>query len=500
MSQLICSISGQPTDNPVASPKSGAVFDRAIITKYLEEFGRDPTNEAELRADELIPLVLNNHISETLRPNTTSIPALLKSLQNEWEVNMIYTYRIRRELQRARQELSHSLYRNDAALRTIARLNQQLTTARAALAGMQRVDPSMDMEISTGGDEDLSLDKELIDAIDEKTGELTTKRRQRGKEAPEDDAKVDEMKRMDLKMENKNLHDSTPAGITCLDMKGTFTATGGADKKVVLYNIDSDTVESTFVGHRKKISSVLLLPETEILISGSHDSHIRTWRKGNENSLTVFKQHHGVVTDLDLHPLGTHFLSVSGDGIWSFSDIVKGKALVKKDMYNFLPAPETDNAYAFGCGKIHPDGSLLGMGTAGGIIYMWDIREQSVAAEFPDHGSQVLSLAFSENGYHLAAGTANGLLKMWDLRKLNSFKTLELTNQEVRSVNFDNFGTYLATAAGTSARIFHLKSWNELATFEHDDIVTGIQFGNHARSVVTTSLDRKLRYFTIPSS
>lgn len=56
MSQLICSISGQPTDNPVASPKSGAIFDRAIITKYLEEFGRDPTNEAELRADEVNPL------------------------------------------------------------------------------------------------------------------------------------------------------------------------------------------------------------------------------------------------------------------------------------------------------------------------------------------------------------------------------------------------------------------------------------------------------------
>lgn len=45
--------------------------------------------------------------------------------------------------------------------------------------------------------------------------------------------------------------------------------------------------------------------------------------------MTVFKQHHGVVTDLDLHPLGTHFLSVSGDGVWSFSDIVHGKALVK---------------------------------------------------------------------------------------------------------------------------------------------------------------------------
>ena len=53
MSQVICSLSGQPTEHPVVSPKSGAVFDRSLITKYLEEYGRDPTNEAELKRDEV---------------------------------------------------------------------------------------------------------------------------------------------------------------------------------------------------------------------------------------------------------------------------------------------------------------------------------------------------------------------------------------------------------------------------------------------------------------
>lgn len=137
------------------------------------------------------------------------------------------------------------------------------------------------------------------------------------------------------------------------------------------------------------------------------------------------------MTDLDLHPLGTHFLSVSTDGVWGFSDISAGKALLKKDMYSYLPAPETENAYGLESGKIHPDGTLMGLGSAGGVLYIWDLREQSIAAEFPDHGSAVTSVAFSENGYHLAAGTANGLLKMWDLRKLSSFKTIDLNNQKV---------------------------------------------------------------------
>lgn len=53
MSRVTCAISGQPTDTPVVSPKSGAVFDKNLILKYIDEFGRDPTNDAELRPDEV---------------------------------------------------------------------------------------------------------------------------------------------------------------------------------------------------------------------------------------------------------------------------------------------------------------------------------------------------------------------------------------------------------------------------------------------------------------
>uniref|UniRef100_A0AC34Q132 Pre-mRNA-processing factor 19 n=1 Tax=Panagrolaimus sp. JU765 TaxID=591449 RepID=A0AC34Q132_9BILA len=202
---------------------------------------------------------------------------------------MLYTFRVRRELQRARQELSHSLYRNDAALRTIARLNQQLTAARSALAGMERPDPVTAMEINAArsalagmerpdpvtameinAGEELGLDKDFLDQLDAKSEALTTARRQRGKEPPQTDAKVEELQRMELKRENKNLHDSNPPGILSLDLQGTMTATGGVDKKVILYNLESDEIEATFVGHRKKISSVLLLPNLETVLSDSN--------------------------------------------------------------------------------------------------------------------------------------------------------------------------------------------------------------------------------------
>ena len=62
---------------------------------------------------------------------------------------------------------------------------------------------------------------------------------------------------------------------------------------------------------------------------------------------------------------------------------------------------------------MHPDGSLLFTGDLGGSGMIWDLRTGKSIIPILGHVKQLISSAFSENGYHLATGSDDNTVKLW---------------------------------------------------------------------------------------
>uniref|UniRef100_A0A8C7NPM6 Pre-mRNA-processing factor 19 n=1 Tax=Oncorhynchus mykiss TaxID=8022 RepID=A0A8C7NPM6_ONCMY len=493
---LVCAISNEVPEHPCVSPVSNQVFERRLIEKYIAENGVDPMNSQPLSEEQLIDIKVSHPIRPKA-PSSTSIPAILKALQDEWDAVMLHSFTLRQQLQTTRQELSHALYQHDAACRVIARLTKEVTAAREALATLKPqaglVAPqSMPASQPAAGVISFLL-LLFCFQLQDKATVLTTERKKRGKTVPEELVRAEDLSKYRQVASHAGLHSASVPGILCMDLCPSDTnkvLTGGADKNVVVFDKKEEQIIATLKGHTKKVTSVIYHPSQSVVFSASPDSTIRVWSVTGGNCIQVVRAHEASVTGLSLHATGDYLLSSSEDQYWAFSDIQTGQVLTKV----------TDEAagVALTCAQFHPDGLIFGTGTADSQIKIWDLKERTNVANFPGHSGPVTSIAFSENGYYLATGAQDSSVKLWDLRKLKNFKTIALDNNyEVKSLVFDQSGTYLAVG-GSDIRVYICKQWSEVLNFsDHSGLVTGLAFGDNAQFLSSAGMDRSLKFYSL---
>jgi len=505
-SRSICPISGEVPENPVVSPVSNQVFERRLIEKFISENGTDPVTGDTLSESELIE-IKTTALTKPRPPSATSIPAILKSLQDEWDAVMLHSFTLRQQLQAARQELSHALYQHDAACRVIARLTKEATAAREALAtlkpqaGVSQL-TSATTNVSSGNKVDdmdivepaeIGMSEEVLQKLQDKATVLTSERKKRGKKPPEDLTPIEDIKSFKQVASHPGLHSASVPGILALDLQDSDPSkciTGGVDKNAVVFNKDNEQVVATLRGHTKKVTSVIYHPYEEIGITASADNTVRVWSIPNSSCAYTIRAHDAAVTGLSLHATGDYVLTSSIDQHWAFSDIQTGKVLIKS-------ISDPNASHGLTCAQFHPDGLIFGTGTTDSSIKIWDLKERKYVASFPGHSGPITAIDFSENGYYLATSADDSVVKLWDLRKLKNFKTIPLDeNDEIKSLSFDKSGNYLAVA-GSNIQIYVVKQWDLLRQInDHTGLVTSVKFGKNADFLASASMDRTLKYFS----
>lgn len=296
-----------------------------------------------------------------------------------------------------------------------------------------------------------------------------------------------------------SMHGTKPPGVTALDLAsdGKTIVTGGADKVVQVYDLETDKVVGTLKGHTKAVTHVAFREKEGLpllAVSSAADKTVRFWGEKDAGGWAAkgsISAHKSDVTGLAVHPSGLYVASASTDSTWALHDIETVKTIA-----SYGPIAE-EGSFAYTSFATHPDGVLNAGGTKDGIVRVWDARNNTaLAASLDSHAGKALSsISFSENGYYLAtASNADSTVNVFDLRKLKLFSSWQLPSENVvNEVRFDPSAQFL-TVAGTDLRVYANKSWDELLKFDDNNaLLTAARFGKLGSEIVLAGYDRTVR-------
>lgn len=503
---MFCAISGNVPEEPVVSKKTGHVFEKRLIEKYVQETGKCPVTQGDLSQDDLLPVATN----KTVKPRTTpatSIPGLLGLFHDEWDALMLETHALRQSLHTSRQELSHALYQHDAACRVIARLMRERDEARSALDSMRET-LRAEFEAKKRGAEEAAEDGEeapskrpkaagipqsVLDDMAEVNATLSKARKKRV--VPDTVATPADIQGYTL-LGSHPLHSARAGGILDIDLhpeQKSVAATAGADSTIQLFDLQHQRQLPALQGHSKRVAAARFAGPSA-LVTGSGDKTVRIWRaeaeggdpSGGYSCAAVLTEHTGEVVAVSVHPSQKYFVSASADASWAFWDIESAACLKQVTGESGCTSAE-----------FHPDGLILATGAGDKVVRIWELRGQKNVAQFEGHSAPVTSLSFSENGYHLATAAADGV-KLWDLRKLKNFKMLTpYDNQSCSVVSFDRSGLYLSVG-GSDARVYGSKQdWAAVKEFSEvpKKGVSALKAGPDMRTLLVGGGDHNLRVF-----
>ena len=156
---------------------------------------------------------------------------------------------------------------------------------------------------------------------------------------------------------------------------GTYFATGSEDKTIKVWHPENHTVLVNFDGNDEAVYSLAYAAGDELIVSGSADNTIRSWR-----------------------------VTVGGT---SGPEAYTG-ALIRE--YNGHQGP----VYSVDCGMWNNQ-ELIASGSADTSVIIWNLRSGNRRRTFDESTDAVYAVQLSPNGRLVAAGGRDGVVRIWHI-------------------------------------------------------------------------------------
>lgn len=163
-------------------------------------------------------------------------------------------------------------------------------------------------------------------------------------------------------------HENAVQALTA-DASGHWLASGGADKTVRLWNIDTRQPKLILRNHSDFVSALAFSPDGSQVAAGSVDGAVKIWFVASGRALRTLDLHTARVTMLAFSPSGELLVSAADDG----SVRVRG---IGRTRVSWLLGEPDKRAKTF---AFTNDGRTLVTGGGDGVVRYWPLPEPQVA-------------------------------------------------------------------------------------------------------------------------
>ncbi|KAL8281312.1 hypothetical protein RQP46_006346 [Phenoliferia psychrophenolica] len=187
-------------------------------------------------------------------------------------------------------------------------------------------------------------------------------------------------------------------------------ATGGYDKIVRLFDVESGSILKTFTGHSLSVSSVLFNPLGNLIVSGSKDGHVRFWDTVSGLNIRTLTAQVGEVTSVDMTDV--YLLTSSRDNSIRLWDVRMLRPLTRYKAHSNTSQNFVRASFAHA--------SLVVSGSDDGILYMWDRESGEVVQTLEGHEGVVYGAAWNGQQSLLASYGSDGKVFTWEFDEFSN--------------------------------------------------------------------------------
>lgn len=264
-----------------------------------------------------------------------------------------------------------------------------------------------------------------------------------------------------------------------ITLDGRIAVTGSIDRSIKVWSVETQEPLHTLSGHEGGVLAVAVTADGKLAVSGSMDNTVRVWDLDRRSELRCLKGHAARVNAVAVTRDGKYAVSGSADTTVRIWDLRTWRLLathcVHRDAVTSL--------------AMTLDGRRLLTASMDGLVRVWDIRLDAMGGDdvveaikvalesvstpsgrVLDEASGVtLGSAIAGDGRLAVTGSAEGQLRIWDLERMCQVRTLEGPPKAVWSVSVPPEGpALLASTEGRNLNIWHMETWQRLATFSAD--------------------------------